>query len=75
MDEYRVLALLAFLFPLAYSPGPGNMFFAAIGARFGLRSTLAATAGYHITTSALKGVAPRHLREFDVCVLSATTGL
>lgn len=50
MDEYRVLVLLAFLFPLAYSPGPGNMFFAANGARFGLRSTLAATAGYHVTT-------------------------
>ena len=24
-------ALLVFLFPLAYSPGPGNLFFAAAG--------------------------------------------
>ena len=31
------LALVVFLFPLAFSPGPGNMFFAANGARFGLR--------------------------------------
>jgi threonine/homoserine/homoserine lactone efflux protein len=29
-----VVALVAFLFPLAYSPGPGNMFFAALGARY-----------------------------------------
>ncbi|MDV7272225.1 LysE family translocator [Thioclava sp. A2] len=44
------LPLLAFLFPLAYSPGPGNMFFAANGARFGLRATLPASLGYHIGT-------------------------
>ncbi len=25
-----ILALLIFLFPLAYSPGPGNMLFAAL---------------------------------------------
>ena len=43
-------ALILFLFPLAYSPGPGNLFFAAIGARFGLRSTVPATTGYHIAT-------------------------
>jgi threonine/homoserine/homoserine lactone efflux protein len=30
-----ILALIIFLLPLAFSPGPGNMFFAAIGARFG----------------------------------------
>lgn len=45
-----VLALIAFLFPLAYSPGPGNMLFAANGARFGLRATLPANAGYHLAT-------------------------
>ncbi len=45
-----VLALLLFLFPLAYSPGPGNLFFAALGARFGLAATLSANAGYHVAT-------------------------
>ena len=44
------IALLAFLFPLAYSPGPGNMVFAANGARFGLRATVPANIGYHIAT-------------------------
>lgn len=44
------IALVIFLFPLAFSPGPGNMFFAANGARFGFRATLAANAGYHIAT-------------------------
>jgi len=43
-------ALLLFLVPLAYSPGPGNLFFAANGARFGLRATLPALAGYHLLT-------------------------
>ncbi|MAM61876.1 LysE family translocator [Maritimibacter sp. UBA3975] len=45
-----VLALLAFLLPLAWSPGPGNVFFAANGARFGLRATLGLSAGYHLAT-------------------------
>lgn len=44
------IALILFLFPLAYSPGPGNMFFAATGARFGFRATLPASAGYHVAT-------------------------
>lgn len=44
------VALIAFLFPLAYSPGPGNMFFAANGARFGVRATLPANVGYHVAT-------------------------
>ena len=43
-------ALVVFLFPLAYSPGRGNMFFAAIGARFGTRASFAASAGYHAAT-------------------------
>ncbi|MFV0361360.1 LysE family translocator [Tropicimonas sp.] len=47
------LALVAFLFPLAYSPGPGNMFFAANGARFGLAATVPASAGYHAATWAV----------------------
>lgn len=44
------IALIAFLFPLAYSPGPGNLFFAAVGARYGLRATWPASAGYHLAT-------------------------
>ena len=44
------LALILFLFPLAYSPGPGNMFFAANGASFGFRATLPASLGYHVAT-------------------------
>lgn len=43
-------ALLVFLFPLAYSPGPGNMFFAVLGARSGVAASLPANAGYHIAT-------------------------
>lgn len=46
----ETLALLLFLLPLAYSPGPGNMVFAANGARFGLGATLPATLGYHAAT-------------------------
>ena len=45
-----LVSLAAFLFPLAYSPGPGNMFFAANGARFGLLATLRANFGYHLAT-------------------------
>lgn len=45
-----LIALTVFLFPLAFSPGPGNMFFAAIGARFGTRASFAASAGYHVAT-------------------------
>ena len=44
------IQLIIFLFPLAYSPGPGNMFFAANGARFGFGSTLRANLGYHLAT-------------------------
>ena len=44
------IALIIFLFPLAYSPGPGNMFFAANGARFGFAATVPSNIGYHITT-------------------------
>ncbi len=44
------IKLVLFLFPLAYSPGPGNMFFAANGARFGFAKTISANAGYHIAT-------------------------
>jgi len=44
------IALILFLFPLAYSPGPGYLFFAANGARFGFRSTVPANVGYHAAT-------------------------
>ena len=44
------IALILFLFPLAYSPGPGNVFFAANSARFGFRATVPANAGYHVAT-------------------------
>ena len=50
MSKFELVALLAFLFPLAFSPGPGNMIFAANGARFGVQATLGATAGYHLAT-------------------------
>jgi threonine/homoserine/homoserine lactone efflux protein len=46
----ETIALILFLLPLAYSPGPGNMVFAANGARFGLRATIPATLGYHVAT-------------------------
>lgn len=49
MPEF-LLPLILFLLPLAYSPGPGNLFFAANGARFGLRATLPANLGYHLAT-------------------------
>ena len=45
-----VLPLLIFLFPLAYSPGPGNMTFAANGGRFGFAATVPASLGYHLAT-------------------------
>lgn len=44
------LSLLIFLVPLAYSPGPGNIFFATIGARDGVRGVARANAGYHLAT-------------------------
>lgn len=47
------LAMIVFLFPLAWSPGPGNLFFAAVGARDGLAGSLAATTGYHLATFAV----------------------
>ncbi|OED50376.1 hypothetical protein AB838_02405 [Rhodobacteraceae bacterium (ex Bugula neritina AB1)] len=43
-------ALIMFLFPLAYSPGPGNLVFAASAARFGFAATVPANAGYHLAT-------------------------
>ena len=50
MTVQQIVALVIFLFPLAYSPGPGNLFFAANGARFGVRSILTSTLGYHVAT-------------------------
>jgi threonine/homoserine/homoserine lactone efflux protein len=68
------LALILFLFPLAYSPGPGNMFFAAIGARFGVSASAPATFGYHLATFVVTaavglgfaGVARMSTEVFDV---------
>jgi len=50
MRATEVITLLLFLFPLAYSPGPGNSFFAALGARAGLKGAWPALAGYHVAT-------------------------
>lgn len=50
MGGELLAALVVFLFPLAYSPGPGNAFFAAIGASTGLRSAVPALTGYHLAT-------------------------
>lgn len=47
------VALVVFLFPLAYSPGPGNAFFAGIGASRGVRAAIPALAGYHAATFAV----------------------
>jgi threonine/homoserine/homoserine lactone efflux protein len=44
------LTLLVFLFPLAFSPGPGNLLFAANAAQFGARATIPASLGYHLAT-------------------------
>lgn len=59
MSTEMFVALMVFLFPFAYSPGPGNAFFAAIGASQGVRATVPALTGYHIATfvvTALIGV-------------------
>lgn len=50
MDFHLMAALIVFLFPLAYSPGPGNAFFASIGAAHGLRAAVPALLGYHAAT-------------------------
>lgn len=46
MFEAAIL-LIFFMMPFTYTPGPGNMVFAANGARSGLRSTVPANIGYH----------------------------
>ena len=50
MSFIEIITLLIFLFPLAFSPGPGNMFFAANGDRFEFKKTLPANFGYHLAT-------------------------
>ncbi|MBX3098318.1 MAG: LysE family translocator [Salinibacterium sp.] len=50
MSAETLIALVVFLFPLAYSPGPGNAFFAGIGATQGLRAAVPALVGYHVAT-------------------------
>lgn len=46
----EMMALIAFLFPLAYSPGPGNMFFASLGYGVGVKRSLPSNFSYHATT-------------------------
>ncbi len=46
----ETFALILFLLPLAWSPGPGNVFFATIGARDGLAASWPASLGYHLAT-------------------------
>jgi len=53
MTVESAVALVVFLFPLAYSPGPGNAFFAAIGASKGLKAVVPALAGCHVATLAV----------------------
>lgn len=50
MSVEVAIALLVFLFPLAYSPGPGNAFFAVIGASAGFRAAVRPLVGYHVAT-------------------------
>lgn len=49
LDAARLVAMLLFFAPLAYSPGPGNGYFAALGARVGVRGCWPALAGYHMS--------------------------
>jgi threonine/homoserine/homoserine lactone efflux protein len=53
MNTATLFALLVFLLPLAYSPGPGNAFFALSGARHGLVKSTPALLGYHVATIAV----------------------
>lgn len=50
MTFTTLLAMITFLFPLAYSPGPGNSFFASVGASHGLRGAMPSLIGYHVAT-------------------------
>lgn len=51
MTPETLLALNLFLLPLAYTPGPGTVFFTAFGARFGLAAMMPALAGYLLVTA------------------------
>jgi threonine/homoserine/homoserine lactone efflux protein len=48
-----IIPLILFLTPLAWSPGPGNSAFAAIGARAGFRTSIRPLLGYHLATFAV----------------------
>lgn len=50
MTSSTLTALIIFLLPLAYSPGPGNMFFMLNAGRFGVRAMVPALFGYHLAT-------------------------
>lgn len=79
MSSDTILALIVFLFPLAYSPGPGNAFFAAIGAARGLRAAIPALLGYHAATFVVTaviglGVGVAVLSDPTVATVLAATG-
>ncbi len=50
MPAETTAALILFLLPLAWSPGPGNLFFATLGARDGIAASCRASLGYHAAT-------------------------
>lgn len=64
MSGAMICALLLFLLPLAWSPGPGNMAFAAAGAQVGLRGAIPALTGYHLATLAVTAATGLTLRSF-----------
>lgn len=45
MDTTALIALLVFIFPMCFTPGPNNMLCAAHGAQHGFRATLPLTLG------------------------------
>lgn len=56
MDQGALIALLVFLVPMCFSPGPNNLLCAAHGAQHGFRATLPLTLGMLVGWSVL-GVA------------------
>ena len=45
MDTSALIALLVFIIPMCFTPGPNNMLCAAHGAQHGFRSTIPLTLG------------------------------
>jgi threonine/homoserine/homoserine lactone efflux protein len=46
LSSESLIALVVFLVPLQFSPGPANVFFAAVGARFGVGGATPPLVGY-----------------------------